>query len=415
MPITLHYDQWMKRTYSATKSRSATLKRIDQAVRIRDDVAGYKALLEWVKDHNRQNVDWHRSVRNQDGAVEALARELRIMGLSVAYTNITQEMDDKLSKADFRRKQRLAKQAMFIGKELKFKNSFWGITERNSKSKVDTVKAVSKTVAGLGSKADAVRSIATNIQQIIEGITQTVKPAEASKLITHIFGANAAEFAKNAAPIIGCLSSGVSTVNTWVTVAMDVVERSDMESREIEIRMGDPSAAFGSIMQIIDRDINKQVAEGKIHTAAFAAKGVGLVVDAGVGSGPVVGAMESLASLLNTLVDVVIDVKQMSAGNKMLDDLNFDVSMFNVCPILGCYYMVIQDHSTIMDFDIENMGKDNWRDEAQRLKIAIEPVITKGTKLIDKSRIEMTGMDSAKGVYQASLLNKLKLFYKSKG
>ena len=68
-----------------------------------------------------------------------------------------------------------------------------------------------------------------------------------------------------------------------------------------------------------------------------------------------------------------------------------------------------------MDFDIENMGRENWQLEAQRLKVAIRPVIKKASDLIKNSRIEIPGMESAKGVYQASLLNKIKLFYKSKG
>jgi hypothetical protein len=415
MPITLNYDQWMKRTYSDTKGRSVTLKKIDEAVRIRDDVSGKQALKEWVNGHNRKGVDWHRSVRNQDGAVEVLAKQLLLWHLPISYTNITQEMDDKLAKVEIRRAQRLAKQAMFFGKKLKFKNSFWGITERNSKSKVDTLKAASKNLNEVHTRIEEVRGIAANIKVIIDSITKGVDAAEASKLTALVFGASVANFARDAAPIIGCATSGANMVRDWVGVAMKVVERSDMESREEEFRMGDASAAFGSILQIIDRDINKQVADGTIHTAAFAAKSVGLVVDAGVSSGPVVGAIESLASLLNTLVDVVIDAKQMSVGNKMLKDKNFDVSMFNACPILGCYYIVIQDHSTVMDFDFENMGKDGWKGEALRLEIAIKPVIAKGTELIDKSRIEIAQMGSAKGVYQAELNNNLNRFYKAKG
>jgi hypothetical protein len=42
-------------------------------------------------------------------------------------------------------------------------------------------------------------------------------------------------------------------------------------------------------------------------------------------------------------------------------------------------------------------------------------VIKKASDRIKDSRIEIPDMESAKGVYQASLPNNIKLFYKSKG
>ena len=105
----------------------------------------------------------------------------------------------------------------------------------------------------------------------------------------------------------------------------------------------------------------------------------------------------------------------MVAGNKLIQEQKIDLDLFNTCPILGCYYIVVQDHSTIMNFEIANMGRDNWQQEAERLKYAIKPVLVKAADLIDKSRIGIKGMDNAKGVYQSSLLQKIQLFYKSKG
>jgi len=410
----MDYNQWMKRTYSRTKRRSTSLKALDEAIRIRHEPAAKKALEQWIQDHNRQNKDWHRSSRNVDGAVEALCKQVGLMG-TISYKNIGQEMDDKLAKAHLRREQRLAKEKMFTGKKVAFKSSFFGITKRKSKSKLDTVKATAQTAVGVGKKAKETKSIAKNIVTIIEAITGNLEPDTASEVITAVFGQSAANFALEAAPIIGVVTSGGKMVVGWVKVASTVSSKSDMKSRAVVIRKGDPSAAFSSILLIIDRDLKRQAADATIHSVAFTAKGIAILADAGAATGPIVGAVESIASLLNLLVDVAIDAKQVSDGNKLLRAENFDITMFNECPILGCYYIVIQDDSTIMDFDIDNMGRENWQLEAQRLKVAIRPVIKKASDLIKNSRIEIPGMESAKGVYQASLLNKIKLFYKSKG
>ena len=410
----MDYNQWMKRTYSRTKPRSASLKAIDEAIRIRHEPAAKKALQQWIQEHNRQNKDWHRSSRNVDGAVEALCKQVGLMG-ALTYKNIGQEMDDKLAKAHLRREQRLAKEKMFTGKKVAFKSSFFGVTKRKSKSKLQTVKATAQTSVGVGQKAYEVSEIAKNIVTIIEAITGNLEPETASEVIVAVFGQSAANFALEAAPIIGVVTSGGKMVKGWVDVARTVSSKSDMESRAVVIRKGDPSAAFNSILLIIDRDLKRQQADATIHSAAFVAKGIGVLADGGAATGQVVGAIESIAALLNLLVDVAIDARQVSDGNKLLRAANFDITMFSECPILGCYYIVIQDDSTIMDFDIDNMGRDNWQLEAQRLKIAIRPVIKKASDLIAKSRIEIPGMESAKGVYQATLLNKIKMFYKSKG
>jgi hypothetical protein len=202
---------------------------------------------------------------------------------------------------------------------------------------------------------------------------------------------------------------------SWVNVARIVMSQKDMQSREVAIRLGDPSAAFQSILLILDRNLQKTTADAAVHTTAFSVKTAGLAADMGAATGTITGAIESLALLLNTLVDVVREAVQMKAGNDRLATGDLDITVFSECPILGCYYIAVQDHSTIMDFDIENMGKDNWQMEAERLKIAIKPVIEKAGKLIDQSRVEIPELASAKGVYQQSMLDKLKVFYKSKG
>jgi hypothetical protein len=113
MPITISHQEWMRRTFSPTRRRSTTLKALDEAVRVRHEPAAKKAMIEWIKEHNRNSKDWHRSVRNKDGAMETMYKQLGIMGSEVPYANIGQEMDDKLAKAHLRREQRLAKQKPF--------------------------------------------------------------------------------------------------------------------------------------------------------------------------------------------------------------------------------------------------------------------------------------------------------------
>src|SRR5271170_7311821 len=99
MPLLMTYERWISRTYSRVKSRSDSLKLIDEAIKRRDEAGAKKALISWIDEQNKKHQDWHRSVRNGDGAVEELYKQLNVLGSAVPYKNITQEMDDKLAKA----------------------------------------------------------------------------------------------------------------------------------------------------------------------------------------------------------------------------------------------------------------------------------------------------------------------------
>ena len=425
MPLLMTYDQWMKRTYSLVKARSDSLKAIDEAIKRRDEAGAKKALIHWIDEQNAKQQDWHRSVRNGDGVVEQLYKELRILGPPVGYRNIREEMDDKLAKADLRRLQRLAAAKMFIGRTLAFKDSFWGISRakcaqtRASSRVLNAAKNVGKTTAGVGANAASIGSsaytIGSDLKTIIESIIGTLKPATQSALIEHVFGETVASFALHAAPVIGVVSSGAKAVKDWVGVARNVHTASDMESRGRDFRMGDPAAALAAIGAIIDRQIRKQTADAVIHTTAFTAKGISALADGGTASTAALGAVETIAVLLNMLTDLAIDAKQVEVGNELIAARQFDLTLFSKCPILGCYYVVVQDDSTIMDFNFENMGKANWEQEARRLKYAISPVIKQAAALIDKSRVEIKGMEMAKGVYQRSLFDSIYVYYKSKG
>jgi hypothetical protein len=423
MPLLMTYEQWMKRTHSMVRPRSDSLKVIDEAIRRRDEMGAKKALIAWIDDQNKKRQDWHRSVRNQDHAVEELYKQLGVLGTAVPYKNITEEMDDKLAKAHIRREQRLAAAKMFDGRTLKFKDSFWGVSRKKcaeGRSKLfNSVKNVGKSTVGVGgniaSVGSSAYSIGSDLKTTIQTIMGTLAPETQSALVEHVFGEGVAQFVANVTPFLGVASSGAKAIKDWVGVAMNVSKATEMESRYGDVRMGDPSAALESIVAIIDRQIKKQTADAAIHTTAFTAKGISAIADGGTATNAVLGALETIAVLLNTLADLVIDARQVDAGNALIVAKQFDLAMFSKCPILGCYYVAVQDHSTIMDFDFANMGKANWQQEAQRLKYAITPVIKQAGVLIDKSRVEIKGMEEAKGVYQRSLWNVINLKYKSKG
>ncbi len=422
MPLKMTYDDWMKRTYSRIAQRSDDLKKIDEAIKMRNAEAAKTALIKWIDGQNAKHQDWHRSVRNENHAVEELYKELGILG-PAASNSFSAEIADKAAKVQIRRDQQLAAARMFTGKQIQFKERYLTICRARCRAEDSKLKrglaktaSVGGTAANLAGAANSIRGIASSLETVIKTIMgEALSSATRDEIVKIIFGTTIEEFVHNAAPFLGFFTSGAKAVLAWVGVARNLNDAIEMEARYGDVRAGDAAAALHAMVEIIDKEIHKQTADAIIRTTAFTAKGIGLVADGGAATTSAIGAVESIAIILNTLADVVKDARQKEAGNKLIATGHIDVEIFSKCPILGCYYIAVQDHSTIMNFEIANMGKENWHQEAERLKYAIEPVIKKAAELIEKSRMEIPGMEAAKGIYQSSLLQKINLYYKSKG
>jgi hypothetical protein len=418
MPLTISYADWMKNTHSLVKHRSQSLIWVDQAVMARNEAQAKFALISWINEQNTKNQDWHRSVRNTKGTVEKLYKQLNILGAEVAHANFKAELVDYISKKNMMVLQKEAKAMMFKNQKLQLKDSFFGIARAKDDNYKSSLTAVVSSAAGVSYKAAKVarkfKSIEASIQKAIKAITEGLSDDTSNVIVTRVLGETAEQFSIGVAPLFGLLSSGGKAAAGWVDVALTDNNRREMESIRPSIRMGDASEALNAIIQILDRQIMYKSTKASIHTTAFAAKGVGVLVDGGLGTNAVVGAIETVATLLNLLVDFVVEAKEMVAGNKLIAGEIFGLELFEKCPILGCYYLSIQDHSTIMDFDLENMGKGNWQQEAERLKYAITPVIKQAQTLILASRIELPGYAEAKGIHQASRTKKITLYFRNK-
>ncbi len=160
MPLTITYDQWMKDTHSMIKPRSELLKKIDAALKMRNEIEAKKALTNWINEQNSKRQDWHKSVRNEKGAVKKLYDQLGILGAAPVFKNIGSEMDDSLAKAHLKREMRLAAAKMFTGKEMKFKMSFWGISNGKCRGEVTKIQRVANTA---GNVAMSVKGVGTNV------------------------------------------------------------------------------------------------------------------------------------------------------------------------------------------------------------------------------------------------------------
>jgi hypothetical protein len=204
------------------------------------------------------------------------------------------------------------------------------------------------------------------------------------------------------APFIGIISSGGKAIVGWIGVAKKAYDAYDMEDRRHAFAPGDPDAAFDAVALLLDREIAAAAAGASVKTAAFTGKALGAFADFGAVTGPVIGLLELLATVMQMVIEYVRDFLECRDGSKLLKTGPLDFTIFAVCPILGCYFLVIQDHSTIINFAVGDYGTPNFVFDVERLVKKIDPVLSRARSYIQISRLEIPGMENAKGIVEAN-------------
>jgi hypothetical protein len=423
------YDQWMKDTSAFGRSRSDWLKKVDEALQLytrspsdSNRAALKKALDRWRFDQSSQGKDWKSSVRNQKGLVTQLHRALNDLDRRKLSKEEIEAMDY------IARAQAMALQKQFSGSKLKFKantvvgfangvGSKWERFKAGAsglKSGASTVNSVRKGVGNIqqgvqvlqtGGKAAALATsqgamsdkFAAIRGQVIQFCRELCPGLDPNKVFAALNLGSVETFATELAPFVGAISSGGKAIAGWAGVIKREYESYKLQKARHAIAAGDPEAAFDAVLTLLDREIKSAAIKAGTHSAAFTGKTLGVFADGGAVTGPVIGLLETLAGIFQTIVEYVRDYKECKYGNHLLKIGYLNLDLFSQCPILGCYFLVVQDHSTIINFAVGDYGTENWMFDVERLMKKIDSVLAKARALINASRFEIPGMAHAKG------------------
>jgi hypothetical protein len=237
--------------------------------------------------------------------------------------------------------------------------------------------------------------IRTKVVELCRALCPDVDP---NQVFSALHLGSVETFAADVAPFVGIISSGGKAVIGWIGVARKAYESVDLESRRHAFAPGDPEAALNAVSELLDREIAANTAGATTKTAAFTGKTLGTFADFGAVTGPVIGLLELLATVLQAVVEYVRDILECRKASKLLKTGPLDFRLFVACPVLGCYFLVIQDHSTIINFAVGDYGSPNFVFDVEQLIKKIDPVLSKARTYIKSSRLEIPGMEHAKGI-----------------
>lgn len=302
---------------------------------------------------------------------------------------------------------------MFSGTQLKF-----GTMEslQAGRKPLQSGKKVYSSANKLGSAGGAAGKTATAAAAAIRAaaedfIKECAGVADLDDVIAAITSEALNELISEMTPFIGVAMGGVKLAKAAKTVADDAYNLYKSDSYLQGFRPGDPLAAATAVQTIIKADLARHSIDLARHATATGAKIAGLFADLGTATTAGIGLANALAAIGLQLADLGMDIRQMKAGNARLakpDSLSLDV--FNESPILGCYLLTCADTSAVANMFVADIGLPGWMTKAEGMKkTQMDPMLKIAAKAISKSRLQLDGLRSNKGVHmEKSFFSKLK-------
>jgi len=173
-------------------------------------------------------------------------------------------------------------------------------------------------------------------------------------------------------PYAGVLRSGYNVIDNWKKTAKNAYADHKVNKYEDVAKAGRSTVSFSA----------------KIAVHATGAGGIG---------DPLIGGVSAIASLVQLVYEIGRDYQEKKAINKIINSgqpLNHRV--FDVCPLLGAYYIVCTNTSDIIDILNEDIGSAEWMNDVEDLAKKLEKIKKTARKVIDKHRYYFDNMPNLK-------------------
>ncbi|MDB5871738.1 MAG: hypothetical protein JWQ07_1180 [Ramlibacter sp.] len=406
------HETWMRDTYSRFDSRSDLLKAVDLAIFVYDSdkseesrLGIKRALDAYIAGHEARNKDWKASVRNKKGAVSNLHRAVNNLDAR-ALTQV--DLDAIKAAVEL---QQAALKAMFLGKHMQLR----GMSKKrhseevakflkNAQGMAANIRDLSMTRSGTAANQGVNVVAGTAVTDKFHQLVQTVCGALDPETVMRALGLNSVtEFARSMAPALGIIASASDTAVGLCKIAWQSYKAAEFrEASTWTLAPGDPLAAFHALETLLDREINSTIASTTIAAGAFTAKMLCGALDLGAASGPAIGLAETIAKAIQRIREFVRDWGEVQKANALLEAGTFGIGLFQTCPILGCYFLVVQDHSTVINMAVADYGTPRWMMDVERMMTAARPVLAKAGEFVRASPFEIPGMENYKGIKQVA-------------
>lgn len=395
----ISYNQWMTGTkLGLTKPRSAKLKKVDIALEQYDLLRTQKQVSHLRTAFNTwklsKGVEWEESKRNHKDYVTKMEAMLNQSDLMLSPMDAILEEQSKLLQNLFRERKLHSRSLFGLGKKKK-------ATALNQLKKVsDGVSAVEEAVKGGtvegssdgGGMQKAVLNLVSELFNNV-GTIDEIKEEIAAELGGNFLTDLIAEMV----PYAGVLRSGYNVIDNWKKTAKYAYSKHKVNKVAYVAKAGDATKAVKAIDECLERQIKHYGIKTMRSTVSFSAKVAVHATGAGGLGDPIIGGVSAMASIMQLIYEIGVDFQEKKAINKLINSGEpLDYRVFDVCPLLGAYYMVCTNTSDVIDIMNENYGTAEWINDVEDLAKKLETIKKAARKVIEKHRYYFDDMPNLK-------------------
>jgi hypothetical protein len=290
---------------------------------------------------------------------------------------------------------------MFAGTKLKF-----GLASRRSNS--ETLRSRGARVVSLAEACARTATISwkpSSVPGQRETAEDFIKACavvdDIDNLVAAVTSETVSQLLRDVTSLMTVFSSGISAVQAGKAVAEDGFNLYKSTDYRTGFLPGDPVGAVDAVRQIIKRDLLRHSVDLVRYSAATGVKIACLFVDMGIATTHALRLANSLAHLGLELYALGVEIRTMRAGNRRLAHPNtLNLTVFQECPILGCYYLTCTSTSMVANFFVADIGLPGWMDRVETLKRKkMDPLLRIAAENIHRSHLQLEGLSSNKGTH----------------
>jgi hypothetical protein len=249
------------------------------------------------------------------------------------------------------------------------------------------------------SLGSGIAELAKGIELSISSMAGASDPHIAMTILSAMGLPSAAQIAGKMVPFFG---GAVTLLKGGKELAQAVLAHraaNRVRGRHDRFREGAARQAVLGIGELLDDECKAKTKAGALHMIS-GGTAIGLVfVDGGAVSGPAVGMAQLLAELLLLAAEYVEDYKHRAAVNQYLDEitaagtLDVGVELFTRSPLLGAYYLLIAETSSIIALSLDRINHPGVLQEIEGMvRHDLPEVLEKAADLVAASHLVVPGL-----------------------
>lgn len=222
------------------------------------------------------------------------------------------------------------------------------------------------------------------------------------------------DFLGSALPFVQQVKAGAKAASSWGTAASDWHKKNKIEKMPPILLPGDASSACTAVANLLRTSRDQHAALATIQTTQLAVSTAGLFADLGGVTGPAVAAASAVATTCQKIMIMGARYKEVQKVNAILASPTagqaLTANIFEVSPLLGCYYLANNSTSSVLNILCDNIIEDGWMANwEQNKRQHLDPLLAECARFIMESRYVLDPIRQNKGMFvEKSSLDKLK-------